>query len=284
MANPITLTYDEFIQAYAQAAGWPTTDAAAAHRARVDDYWRSLGGQPIQRDADGNAVAPRPITVDRTQLPASINNVPLRLRSETPPPTPPTPAPGGGVAPQATPTAVSPPLSFEQMMERAGSSDVIRRLALNSPVAPAFRGILEGELNRQLSTFPLQAAMGGVPGLPFSEFEEDPLGSFRRFAEAGGRSPGIRETLGQALGFAGGAASPAQQSVQQNLMNKGYIGSELFAPVLNLLDQLQRGRSIAGFDVGGATTGFLKDTFAREPERFGSLQQLGDFLRQQRII
>ncbi len=203
------------------------------------------------------------------------------------------PPPSSGV-PSAEPDSSEAPTDFVDLLEQLGAQDIIRSFALDTGIAPGFRRIAENAATRSLVPFGFQATMGDIPGLTFEEFETDPLGEFRKYLESGpNRLPGIRDTLGQAFDFLGRDfsgegdpiyRSPAQESVLQNLINEGATGSELFAPTLALLGNMQRGRSIPGFGVSGATVRALENILAREPTRFGTAQQFGDYLRQQGII
>lgn len=192
-------------------------------------------------------------------------------------------------------TTTTPPKSFVDMMLRLGFGDFSRGYAQRTGVAPGFRPIVEQALERNIVPFGIRAAMADIPGLPFGEFQRDPVGSYRRFVETGGLErpgaelPGLRQSLGNAFNFLARPAlgqnySPGQQAILDQFVNPGKIGTQQYAPFLNLLAQSQEGESLPGFDVSGATVRALINLLSGDPLRFGNVADFGTFLRQQNII
>ena len=136
---------------------------------------------------------------------------------------------------------------------------------------------MQGRAERQSLPFALQALQGLGTG---AEFGEGVLGdalstqNFGRFLEGGGGSLGgsLRESADcLRTPAAGGQFSAAQEALRGRLLGpEGSIGSDLFNPLIQLIQQAGTGDSkqVRGFGVSDAIGRALRNQFADDPTRF----------------
>ena len=199
----------------------------------------------------------------------------------------------GGVTPV-------PPPSFTELIEQIGESDVTRRFALESGVAPGFRNFIQSRARREVLPFGIGALINNE--IPEGGNLEDVI-STRGFEEylqnLTGRS-NLGDTLRSASSFLGqhpetgpgaiGALGERQEGIRnvlfgEGVLDSGVVGQDRFNKLINLVSsQRGRGRSVGGFNISGAVNRSLRNTFARNPGRFETAPEFIEYLTQQGLI